>query len=225
MPTMTPADLKQLADEHISEPQLSSQLDRFKKGFQPLTLSAAATVGSGILRLSESEIQTLITSYEKSTAQTLKFVPASGAASRMFKAMFALLDLSGAEIQQDETAVNFFGNLKDFAFFDDLKARYEAKHAESIEHAMQRKDKSVVQALLQEKGLSYSSLPKGLLKFHKYEDGAKTPVQEHLTEGVAYASQQGQVKIHFTVSPEHQEKFEAHVSEVTSSYQKDLQIE
>ena len=206
-------DRNQLHTQGVSEDQLNNQVSRFKAGFDPLELAAAATVDRGISKLTDQDIDESISVYESSTVDVLKFVPASGAASRMFKALFALLDMEDAAYQSSEVMQEFFGKIKDFAFYDDLKAAVESTGA-NFEEAMSQKDKKVVAALLTDEGLSYGSLPKGLLRFHRYEDDVKTPVQEHISEGLAYADKNGGVNIHFTVSPDHQQKFEAHVAEV-----------
>lgn len=218
------SDLKQLQGQGISEQQLQDQIDRFEKGFDPLELAAAATVGNGIMRLSDSEIDQYISIYEKSELETLKFVPASGAASRMFKALFAILDMEESAYLNDETTIQFFNEIKDFAFYDDLKSSFESKNNASFEEAINQKDKRVVAELLNDEGLAYGSLPKGLLRFHRYDDDVRTPVQEHISEGISYASREGKVNIHFTVSPDHQEKFESHVSKAVTKLENENKI-
>ena len=214
---LSPEDIKQLASKEISQDQLKAQIDRFKKGFEPLQLAAAATIGQGIMQLSENDIEDFVSGYEGRSLETIKFVPASGAASRMFKALFALLDMDESELTQDATAQQFFLQIKDFAFFDDLKSAFESIHDVVLEEAIDKKDKRVIATLLKENGLDYGSLPKGLLRFHRYSDDVRTPVQEHIAEGLSYASKDGEVNIHFTVSPDHQVKFEQHVAQVLSS--------
>ena len=105
-------------------------------------------------------------------------------------------------------------NLDKFAFIDDLKAAINKNGGDGSV-------KTAIATLLGEEGLSYGKLPKGLLKFHKYEDGARTPVEEHLVEGALYAGgKNGQVNVHFTVSPEHRPLFEALVAKVAPKYEK-----
>ena len=130
-----------------------------------------------------------------------KFVPASGAASRMFKDLFEWLNqkehtLESAFIQQ------FFNGLKQFAFYDELQKACLSNEKMDIDHLMQSGlHHLVVENLLTAKGLNYGSLPKGLLTFHAYPNGNRKAVIEHLVEGALYASSQGVVNIHFTVSP------------------------
>ena len=214
---LSPEDLIQLESQGISQTKLQAQVDRFEKGFAPLQLAAAATIGNGITQLSSGEIEALVALYEKASVETIKFVPASGAASRMFKALFALLELDDLALKEDPTANEFFTQIKDFAFYDDLKATYESLHGISMEEGIAKKDKQIVAALLNDQGLEYGSLPKGLLRFHRYVSEVRTPVQEHISEGQSYAAKEGKVNIHFTVSPDHQAKFEQHVDEVLST--------
>lgn len=211
-------DLDQIAKHEITEEQIAAQVSRFKKGFQPLHLLAAATVGNGIIKLTDEEIQTHISNYEEAEAKVIKFVPASGAASRMFKALFALLDMDTTSYLNSEITQVFFERLSDFAFYEDLKSAFIKNNDLSFDEAVLKKDKRIIATLLNEDGLDYGSLPKGLLLFHKYKDEPKTPVQEHITEGLSYANKIDKINIHFTVSPDHQLKFEAHVDRVLNDF-------
>lgn len=213
---LTPQDQELLNQKEISVDQFDQQIERFKKGFSNQTLCRAAIVGDGIRRLSDSEISRFIDKYENSDIDVLKFVPASGAASRMFKELFGFLE-EGFDGASNERYAQFFTNLKRFAFFDDLKRTFEQRYVLDIEEASQKKDKRVLACLLKEEEMGYGLLPKGLLKFHTDEDGNKTPVQEHIAEGIAYASKRGNVKIHLTVSSEHQQAFEKHVNNLLSA--------
>ena len=222
---LRPEDTKQLKDQEISEKQLQDQISRFQKGFDPLELAAAATVDNGIMKLSDEQIQEYASGYESSNADVLKFVPASGAASRMFKGLFVLLDMDDTSYLEDQTTKEFFSQISDFAFYEDLKPSFEEKYGESFQSAVDQKDKRIISSLLTEEGLEYGSLPKGLLKFHNYESEVKTPVQEHITEGLAYAQKNGNVNIHFTVSPDHQEKFESHVESLIPKISSEAKID
>ena len=149
-------------------------------------------------------------------------MPASGAASRMFKALFAFLheyeptEDAYAGIEKDSAIATFFARLPDFAFFEDLN-----QSVGGVENLSKLQAPSqIVSHLLTEAGMEYGQLPKGLLKFHAYEDGARTPVEEHLVEAANYATVSGGTAyLHFTVSPEHQSRLEDHISEVKSSYE------
>ena len=217
-------DLDLLEKKGITETTLQSQVDRFKKGFDPLVLAAASTVERGITKLTDQEINQSIDTYNKSQIIVLKFVPASGAASRMFKGLFGLLEMEEAEYLSDKVTNEFFDRINDFAFCDDLKVAFSARQGADFEEAVAKKDKQVIATLLMDDGLAYGSLPKGLLRFHRYETDVRTPVYEHISEGLAYAEKDEKINIHFTVSPDHQEKFEKHVEELVPTLDINAQV-
>lgn len=159
--------------------------------------------------------------YTRTDKVVVKFVPASGAASRMFKNLFEFL---GADYDVPETKFEktFFEQIEKFAFYNDLNAACEKAFEKNIPALMAGGDyKAVVAALLEAAGLNYGALPKGLLKFHRYEDGSRTPLEEHLVEGALYAANKnGKVNVHFTVSPEHRRLFEALVADKAAVYAK-----
>ena len=131
----------------------------------------------------------------------MKFVPASGAASRMFKNLFEFLS---AEYDKPTTKFEqaFFDGIRNFAFYDDLNVACQRTAGKDIPGLLEEGNyKAVVAALLETAGLNYGALPKGLLKFHKYPEGPRTPLEEHLAEGAMYAAgKSGKVNVHFTVS-------------------------
>ena len=150
----------------------------------------------------------------------VKFVPASGAASRMFKNMFAFLT-ADYDVPTTDFEKTFFDNVVKFAFYPALNAMCEKNEGKNIEALMGEGNyKAVVANLLESKGLNYGQLPKGLLLFHSYEDGARTPLEEHLVEGALYADSKGMVHIHYTVSPEHRALFEKKVADTKEKYEK-----
>lgn len=208
-------DIQQIKERGSDLSVVEEQVRYFEKGFPFLQLSKAATVGDGIIRLTDDEIAQVISEFDKSAADgeiaLLKFVPASGAATRMFKSLFGYLQ----EDKKDKSVDEFFAKLKDFAFYEDLKTSLAADGYE-IESA---DEKTIASYFLTGKGLGYGELPKGLLKFHNYTERSRTPLEEHLVEGAKYANAGSNVQIHFTVSPEHRDKFEKLVVEVLPSYQ------
>lgn len=222
---ITEKDKALLAKKGISEEKLNQQLTCFVKGFPYLKLSAAASTEKGILTPTSEETEKYLETWHNYTEEkghkVVKFVPASGAASRMFKNMFAFADASYNEPQTDFEKT-FFNNIHKAAFFDDLNAACLRLHNSDIDTLIANgKYKDVVRTMLQPDGLNYGALPKGLLKFHKYANGARTPLEEHLVEGALYARQSdGTVNVHFTVSPEHRQLFENLVAKVTPTYEK-----
>ena len=219
---ITPQDKEQLAQKGISEAQIAAQLDCFKTGFPYLELSAAASVEKGIVKPDAEEENAFLAAWEdyaNADKTIVKFVPASGAASRMFKDLFEFLE---AAYNEPTTAFErtFFENLTSFAFYADLSAACEKLTGKTAAQLVQEGNyKAVVAALLTAEGLNYGSLPKGLLKFHSYEEGARTPLEEHLVEGALYAAGKSRrANVHFTVSPEHRLFFEALVNEKAKAY-------
>ncbi|MEZ0608297.1 DUF4301 family protein [Fibrella sp. WM1] len=198
-------DLDQIATQGTTTDVVQQQIQHFVDGFPFLHVIRAATVGDGIIRVPEEQLTNYIHQYDEQAGELtlMKFVPASGAATRMFKSLFAALDG-----KMDKATDGFFERLDDFAFFEDLKAAMAKDHLD-LDKAIADNDRhTILTYLLTAKGLDYGSLPKGLLKFHNYADGPRTPVEEHLVEGAAYANANGQVRLHFTVSPEHRSRFE-----------------
>ncbi|MBQ8277848.1 MAG: DUF4301 family protein [Bacteroidaceae bacterium] len=223
---ITENEKKQLEQKGISEEQLKGQLECFAKGFPYLELHAAASTGKGIFAPSEEEVQTYLRAWDGYTEEAhkvVKFVPASGAASRMFKDIFAFLD-AGYDRPASDFEKTFFARLHDAAFFDDLNAACVRLHGKGIDALLEAgRYKDVAAAMLAPEGLNYGSLPKGLLKFHRYADGARTPLEEHLAEGALYAkNKDNDVYVHFTVSPEHRRLFEALVEEKADKYGEEL---
>ncbi|WP_373722180.1 DUF4301 family protein [Bacteroides heparinolyticus] len=219
---ITPQDKELLKSKGISEEQIAEQLACFKKGFPYLKLSAAASVEKGILTPDTNEQKEYLDAWEgyrQTDKVVVKFVPASGAASRMFKNLFEFL---GADYNVPQTSFEkmFFEKIEDFAFYDDLNMTCRKTVGEDVPALLASGNyKAIVAALLEAAGLNYGALPKGLLKFHKYEDGNRTPLEEHLVEGALYAANKnGKVNVHFTVSPEHRTLFRTLVDAKAMTY-------
>lgn len=212
----TEQDQDQILAQGVSLDQIDQQINHFVQGFPYLNVIKAATIGDGIIRVEEDQLANYIHRFDEAAHERdlVKFVPASGAATRMFKSLFAALDG-----KSDKSVDEVFARLQDFAFYEDLKAAMAAK-GQDLEKALAENDrKTILKFILTDEGLDYGSLPKGLLKFHRYADGPRTPVEEHLIEGAAYANSDGLVKIHFTVSPEHRSRFEKLIDEQKADYE------
>ena len=155
----------------------------------------------------------------------VKFVPASGAASRMFKNLFEFLDADYI-VPTTDFEKKFFSNITHFAFYNDLNAICVKNEGQDIPTLItEQKHKSIIANLLLEKGLNYGALPKGMLKFHNYGDISRTAMEEHLAEGALYArNAAGNVNVHFTVSKEHLPYFKQLVSEKQSDYEKQFNV-
>ncbi len=230
------SDQKQIISRGSTIDQVEQQIENFKSGFPPLKLEKPATENNGILILNQEKIGKYVESYESrlGSSSVVKFVPASGAASRMFKTLFAFVenytgsDEDYSKFSSGEThneVYTFFKHINDFAFYDHLKAEYD-HNGETLEEAhLKRKYIEILQLLLDEPGLSYGTLPKGLIDFHPYGEFSRTPAEEHLVEGAHYAKdQQGSVRLYFTVSPEHKIKFQGYIEEVQTQYEDQFQV-
>ena len=225
---VTESDKLRLDEKGISLEQFQKQLDSFKKGFPYLELSAAASVEKGILIVPVTKEQTYLESwdnYKKSSKKIVKFVPASGAASRMFKDLFEFLEASYT-IPTTNFEKTFFDGISSFAFYEDLDSVCLNNEGKSIKELLAESNyKAIVENLLNTDGLNYGSLPKGLLKFHRYDTYSRTPVEEHLKEGYLYArNDKGEINIHFTVSPEHRSLFEKLINEKKPLMEKGLSV-
>ena len=221
---ITTQDKELLAKKGITEAQIAEQLACLQTGFPFLKLDAAASIEKGILAPDAEEQKAYLAAWDayKNTDKTIvKFVPASGAASRMFKNLFEFLS---AEYDKPTTKFEqaFFDGIRNFAFYDDLNVACQRTAGKDIPGLLEEGNyKAVVAALLETAGLNYGALPKGLLKFHKYPEGPRTPLEEHLAEGAMYAAgKSGKVNVHFTVSTEHRELFKKLVEEKTGEFAK-----
>lgn len=221
---LTHEDKELLAKKGISEEKIAEQLACFEKGFPFLKLSAAASVeNGGIMKAEDKDFERYLAAwdaYKDGEKKIVKFVPASGAASRMFKNMFEFL---GADYDKPTTDFEkkFFDHIHDFAFYNDLNAACMDNTGKNIDALLSEQNyKAIVSNLLEAAGLNYGALPKGLLKFHRYADGVRTPLEEHLVEGALYAAgKTGEVNVHFTVSTEHRALFEKLVAAKVGEYE------
>ncbi len=199
-------DLAQLSKRGITPAEVNQQVDYFKSGFPWMNLEKSASIGNGIFQFTDAQRQEFIDRFDqqKSALSILKMVPASGAATRMFKSLFEFLS-SG---QENKECTKFFDELDHFAFYDELK------------NLIQEKDESaeILTHLLGKQGMDYGQKPKGLLAFHSYPEGARTPLEEHIVEAAAYASNGKKACLHFTVSPEHRAGFEELVAKLAPKW-------
>ena len=224
----TEKDLALFSKKGLSLSQIESQIKAFETGFPFLNIAAAASPNKGITMLQNSQLDDLLNDWDKylaTNATILKFVPASGAASRMFKDLFEFVD-GPSETPNNKAIQQFFDDINKFAFVDELNEKCISNTGMSINELMtQGKYKTIISTLLDKSGLNYGALPKGLLLFHSYANGKRTPLQEHLVEGAMYAANgNNEVNIHFTVSAEHRVLFEKHLKDslpaVESAFEK-----
>lgn len=226
--TFTSEDIDLLKLKGISLHEVEEQINNFKDGFPFLNIVNTATTQKGITVIRPEVIDQHISSWDKysdSDKKIFKFVPASGAASRMFKDLFEFLDRI-SDLPETEFTQTFFINIKKFAFYEALNQTCIQKTEKDIDELISNNQyKTIVYLLLSEEGLNYGSLPKGLLLFHSYSDHNRTPFEEHLVEGSMYAKSKNRIaNLHFTVSPEHRPLFECLLENIQEKYEKTLDI-
>ncbi len=228
---LTSEDLRQIADRGMNRETVEKQLLNFSHGFPPIKLVAAATSKYGIQQIPPKRIDELIElyTYYSSNHKVVKFVPASGAASRMFKHLFEFRSLyrGTSENQLDllrdkgpDSVYYFFENIKDFAFFQTLLDALENRGLDFETIMEESRYEKILNTLLTEKGLNYGSLPKALIPFHDYHGEIRTAYAEHLVEGASYAiSGNNNCLIHFTSLPQHVDLMKDHFADLKKAYE------
>ena len=204
---LTVKDLEAIKLKGKTRAQLEEELKMLKEGFPYLKIEEAATPGHGIFVLDqnmENQAMEIWNQFLASGAKVMKMVPASGAASRMFKDLFYFVN-GKDEKPSNDFMKKFFSEIEKFAFFNKLNETCISLYGKSIDSLVKEKRyKDVVKALIDKEGMNYGQLPKALLNFHKNYGGVRTAIEEHLSEGAQYANgKDGKVNVHFTVSEEH----------------------
>ncbi|MCK5691864.1 MAG: DUF4301 family protein [Bacteroidales bacterium] len=220
----TQKDLQQIRTKGISIDNINQQIKHFQQNFQAADITMAATPGKGIMLLNEGAQKHYRNIYLDNAPDNriIRFIPASGAASRMFKALHkALENLEGKDltaqkewIESKKDISRFFKKLERYPFYEDLKLREESDPA------------GILTSLLGREGLQYGNMPKGLLKFHKYsETDRRTAFEEHVREAVSYCeSRNGMVRIHMTVSPQHLDSFQTEAARILPKIEKEQEV-
>ncbi len=218
-------DLEQIKERNVTEEQVERQVAQLKRGTAFVKLIRPATINDGILRMSNEQVEEMNHAFDedKQYYHFTKFVPASGAASRMFKDLFAFIE-NGVDSKFTEI---FFAHIHSFAFFEDLNQAVTKLYGMDIDKMLSEGRKvDVVKALLLDEGLGYGKLPKALLKFHHYDGFNRLALEEHLVEAALYASNNdGTAYLHFTVSPEHEKPFKDTVEKLISIYEQKYNIQ
>lgn len=211
-------DKLQLAQRGVTPEQLLTQIERFKTGFPYLKIFDSTRPGEGVTVLSEQQQNQAIARWEEYLAKggdVTKFVPASGAASRMFKALFSFVDSDADKAPEGSDVAGLLKDIHKVAFFDQLDAVLRKNLGKGVDELLaEGNEKAVIRGIIAEKGLNYGNLPKGLITFHRADEGTRTPVEEQLMEGAQSANMKdGTVKLHLTVSPNHRDAFAAKLGE------------
>ena len=224
-------DIKQINDRGLTVEKVENQIKNFVNGFPYIELAAPATPGNGLNQYTEDEINELADYFNShyQNYEVLKFVPASGAASRMFKHLFEFYNSykkteeNIREYEDDKgfnSVYNFFTNIQKFAFYEKLKELLDNDGYDLDELVANKDFTKVLEYFITETGMDYANLPKGLLLFHDYQDEPRTSVEEHMVEGAVYSTDKNGIsRVHLTVSPEHQIKFENKVESKRDKYQ------
>jgi hypothetical protein len=206
--------------EGLTVEEVERELALFRRGVSPVRLNRPCHEGDGIVVIPAKEEAGLIEVYEEAcrTKRFMKFVPASGAASRMFKEWYRWLREGGfSEKAEGET---FARDLKRYCFFPDLQAVVAAQRQDLEELIEKRDSAAILRLILTEEGLNYGRHPKALLKFHAYPEGNRTALEEHLVEAAFYARDgRNCSRLHFTVSGEHENAVRGYLLQVIGNYE------
>jgi hypothetical protein len=223
---MTNKELEDLKNELLAEkdPELPAdkimaQIKIFERGISYLRLAKPCTIGDGIKTIPENEQEEYMKIFLSALneGRVIKFVPASGAATRMFSRQLAVLmkygnpnlqSLRENAAQGDDdckAALKFFENIRRFACYDELK-KVAGRRGKSIEDLVAEGNFSeVIRLVADGSGLNYANLPKGCILFHSYPEGSRTAFEEHIVEAINYSAGNDKVaRVHFTISREHE---------------------
>jgi hypothetical protein len=228
-------DLRQIQEKGLTPENVIKQIEVFRRGFPYTRLRRPCTVGDGVHVLKEEDLESLGERHRSSalSGRVMKFVPASGAAARMFKLLLSfntreeILDEAHIASQAERNNPDyrklqaFLKGIEHFAFVDPLKQVMKEDGLDLENLLSSGRYKPILDYVLTPKGLDLADLPKGLIPFHQYADHARTPFEEHLVEAAAYAQDgDGRIRIHFTVAPEHEAALRAHFETVRPVYEK-----
>ncbi len=227
-------DWRQIREHGLTQEQIADQLLLFKKGTPYVSVVRPCTPGDGILQFDRRMYENAISRFEKKIPhlQPAKFIPASGAATRMFKFLIrahavisenanspsAPQDTAGGK--NDPDLLSFMDHIQRFAFYRELKNSM-AEAGKDLSDALSRKQyEPILNHLLTETGLNYAGLPKGLILFHAYETETRTAFEEHLVEAALYAVSSDKIAdLHFTVSEKHKNRFRQLFEHVRDRYE------
>jgi hypothetical protein len=212
-------DCARIAAEGLTVSEADRQMALFRQGLSPVRLNRACRVGDGIVVITEGERPGLLRACEEAvrTRRLMKFVPASGGATRMFQEWYRVLEGEGFA---DRSRDRFLGELSKYAFFPDLEEAFAGKGEDLQTLIGTGHVEAILGGILADEGLRYGLLPKALLKFHSYPGGGRTALEEHLVEAALYARDAQNVsRLHFTVSPEHEKAVRELLTHVTGEYE------
>ncbi|MDR0368351.1 MAG: DUF4301 family protein [Bacteroidales bacterium] len=223
------SDLDQITAHGIS-PQSAHRQRRFVcEEKSTLEIVKPALKNDGLFVFDQAEVERLLDDFQENILgqKIVKFVPASGAATRMFKDLFETWNKLNEDPNSpiSDSVQMFFEHLRAFAFYDALQQSMKNQGV-SLEKAMEEHHYAIIlEYLLTEKGLNYAGLPKGLLLFHQYGEVKRTALEEHLIEAATYACDEDKTaRLHFTVSEEHRDLFKNHCENLVPNCEKQFGI-
>jgi hypothetical protein len=232
---LSDGDVKQIKGRGMTAEKVISQIETFKRGFPYAKLKRPCTIGDGIGVLHKADLGRLSEVFSKAAlaGRVMRFVPASGAATRMFKWLIAFnnrydqIDENESRTESekqeadDAAYLEFFKGIKKFAFYHDLESAMSKDGLDVEDLISKREYKPILEYVLSSKGLDLVHIPKGLIKFHSYPETTRTPFEEHLVEAAGYTTDHNKVaRVHFTVSPEHESSINEHLRRVRDYYEK-----
>jgi hypothetical protein len=228
----SPLDFAQICEHGIPLENIQNQLGFFKNGIAKTVLVEPATATKGILKLSDTEINQKADFFDanKSNLKLIKFVPASGAASRMFKFLNEFLndfDIKNESInayinrKKDSELSIFIVGLEKFPFFKAVEAKLKEIFTDFDNLESDYKNFNFIKMLLSSEHFDFANKPKAVLPFHKYSTHVATPIEEHLYECAYYSSSNGISNLHFTVSETHQKDFENIINAIKGKIEKE----
>ena len=239
-------DINQIELKGLTLEKIQKQIELFKTGLPFVNLQSAATIGQGILKLSDEEKESFIELFDKrrNNYSIIKFVPASGAATRMFKSFFSFIEAYNPDQETVNAYINrtkesalavFFVGLEKLPFYKIVLSKIEEKYPDYHSVSTDKQRFLFVKTMLDIDKLNYGFFPKGLLPFHKYKEHIATAFEEHLFEAALYASSNKKANLHYTISEKYKDIFDDEFKkiqtiverktntqfEISFSYQKD----
>ncbi|OEK09302.1 NAD metabolism ATPase/kinase [Flavivirga aquatica] len=228
-------DQEQIEDIGLTINKVNAQITTIKSGMTYSNLVEAATIGNGILKIKNNKSQDYfidLFEQKRNSINMVKFVPASGAATRMFKFLFKFLDEYNrsdlrfdAYLKRNKTLWIFVSGLEKFPFYRDVLSQVKKAVPNYSELPYDEKHREFIKTMLCEEHLNYSNYPKGLLPFHDYETHVSTAFEEHLFEAALYASANSKADLHFTVSEKHKQQFDETLEEIIKRVQEKTKME
>ncbi len=219
---LTQQDIQQIENKGLTQKKVEEQIELFKSGLPSINLQSAATIEhgiNGIKKFTEAEKQHYIQYFDtkRDAVSILKFVPASGAATRMFKTLFNFVELYNPDVETINSFINrykdsdlsvFLVGIEKLPFYHIVLKEIETYYPEYDSFSNDKQKHVFVKTMLDEDKLNYGFYPKGLLPFHKYKDHIATAFEEHLFESALYSSSGGEAKLHFTISEKYKHIFD-----------------